>query len=227
MRYARQETFLGKDAQKRIENSHVCIVGAGGIGSVASELLARAGIKKMTIIDEDIVEETNLQRQALYTEKDIGRKKLDVLKEKLLDIRSDINIEIKEMRITKETIHEIGMPEIVFDGTDNLCTRFLIDDYCYEKKIPWIFGSGIQDKGYWKLFDYPKEIRFSKIFQNIQLPTGKELGILNTTAHTIASMQVQLLLQFVGKLPYSNKLHHISLNNFTITKINPYLENQD
>ena len=90
MRYEKQEMFLGKESQKKIQNSKVVIVGLGALGTVVADQLVRAGIKELVLIDRDIIEESNLQRQTLYDENDIYKMKADVAKNKLQKVNSDI-----------------------------------------------------------------------------------------------------------------------------------------
>ncbi len=103
-RYSRQELILGKKKQKKLENSVIAIVGIGALGTVAAELLTRAGVGKLILIDRDIVEESNLQRQVLFTEKDVGKSKANVAKEKLKEINSLVKLESYALHLNSENI---------------------------------------------------------------------------------------------------------------------------
>ena len=93
MRYEKQEIFLGKEAHIKIQNSKIVIVGLGALGTVVADQLVRAGIKKIVLIDRDIVEESNLQRQTLYDEKDVHKMKAEIAKHKLCKVNSEIKID--------------------------------------------------------------------------------------------------------------------------------------
>ena len=140
MRYERQLFFkyIGKEGQGKISKSTVTIVGVGALGSVSAELLARAGIGKLILIDPDNVEIHNLQRQSLFDEKDIGKNKAEVAKEKLNEINSEVNVEAHPIALDKSNTKLLK--GIVLDGTDNMDVRLLMDDYCISHKIPWIYG---------------------------------------------------------------------------------------
>ena len=150
-RYHRQELYeaIGKQGQKKIGKAIVAIVGIGALGSVSSELLCRAGIGKLILIDRDFVDLTNLQRQVLYEESDIGKPKAIAAEEHLKKINSEINIQSHVIDLNFRNIEDIlKEANIIIDGTDNLETRFLINEYSLKCKKPWVHGSAIQDKGF-------------------------------------------------------------------------------
>ena len=135
MRYIRQEIFseIGKNGQKKIRDSAIAIVGLGALGSVSAELLARAGIGKLVLIDRDIVELSNLQRQNLYEEKDIGKPKAFAAKEHLRKINNEVEFEAFAedlnyknintlLPIKKYIKNKIKNVELILDCTDNLET---------------------------------------------------------------------------------------------------------
>ena len=140
MRYSRQTLYrkIGKAGQKKLEIKKVCIIGLGGLGTVTSELIGRAGIGTLILIDNDIVEESNLQRQSLFDEEDIGKSKALTAEEKLKKINSKLEIISYNMRLTNKNTQLLDS-DLVLDCSDNLESRFLINKHCIEKKIPWIF----------------------------------------------------------------------------------------
>src|SRR3989344_2351153 len=122
MRYTRQEIFseIGKDGQNKLGKSSVVIVGLGALGSVSAELLARAGIGKLILIDRDIVELSNLQRQSLYDEEDIGKPKALAAKERLNKINSEVEISVFIDDLNYSNISEIiSIPKKYNDGKYN------------------------------------------------------------------------------------------------------------
>ena len=220
MRYIRQEIFreIGKDGQKKIRNSSVAIVGLGALGSVSAQLLARAGIGKLILIDRDIVELSNLQRQSLFDESDIGKPKALAAKEKLSKINSDIKIDffiddlnyknINELiSITNKKIKNKKNVDLILDCTDNLETRFLINDFCVKNKIPFIYSSAVGSKGY--VFNViPNETPCLRCFlkESAALDTCENVGVLNTITSIISSIQVNEAIKILLNKPYEENL---------------------
>jgi len=153
MRHIRQEIFseIGKKGQLKLRNSSVAIVGLGALGSVSAELLARAGIGKLILIDRDVVELSNLQRQSLYDEDDLGKPKSMAAKEKLSKINHEVKIEFFIGDLSYKTIDKIlkkNKISLILDCTDNLETRFLINDFSVKNNLPFIYSSAVGSKGY-------------------------------------------------------------------------------
>ncbi len=130
-KYSRQSAVreIGAAGQKRLHESCVAIVGLGALGTVVSELLARSGAGKLILIDRDIVEESNLQRQLLYNESDIGKPKAPCAREKLLAANQGVNIEAHAIDRNHENADVLEGAGVIVDCTDNLWTRFLINDF--------------------------------------------------------------------------------------------------
>ena len=141
-KYSRQELYIGKRRQDLLRKRTVSVVGIGALGSVSAELLARAGIGKLKLIDRDFIEKSNLQRQALFAEADVGKLKAKVACEKLKKINSDVEIEYFVDDLNADNA-EIMKSDMILDCVDNMETRFLIDDYCAKKMIPWVHASAI------------------------------------------------------------------------------------
>ncbi|MDN4492596.1 thiazole biosynthesis adenylyltransferase ThiF [Ureibacillus aquaedulcis] len=151
-RYSRQQLFspIGEKGQQLLKQKHVLIIGVGALGSASAETLVRAGIKKLTIIDRDYVEWSNLQRQQLYTEQDAEEKvpKVVAAKERLQSINSAV--EINEFILdasTERLLEMIEAVDIMLDGTDNFDVRFMMNDLAQKYKIPWVYGSCIGSYG--------------------------------------------------------------------------------
>ena len=122
---------VGEEGQKKIISSSVLVVGAGGLGSPVLMYLAAAGIGKIGIIDDDIVDITNLQRQIIHSTSSIGELKVDSAKKRISQINPDIEVEIFNFRLGIENIENIVKNyDIVVDGTDNFATRYTISDCC-------------------------------------------------------------------------------------------------
>ncbi|MBP3039208.1 ThiF family adenylyltransferase [Bacillaceae bacterium Marseille-Q3522] len=151
-RYVRQKRFapVGEEGQKKIQHKHVLIVGAGALGSSSAEMLTRAGIGKLTIVDRDYIEESNLQRQQLYTEQDAKEKlpKAVAAANRLRAINSDVDINGIMTDANTSTLLTLSETvDIIIDGTDNMETRMIINDISQLKNIPWIFGACVSSFG--------------------------------------------------------------------------------
>ncbi|MEH7238358.1 thiazole biosynthesis adenylyltransferase ThiF [Bacillus sp. JJ1562] len=151
-RYSRQELFtsIGVQGQQKIRTKHVLIVGAGALGTGSAEGLVRAGIGKLTIVDRDYVEWTNLQRQQLYSEDDAINRlpKAVAAKERLEKINSDVDIQAHVMDVSIQEIENIieGV-DLIIDATDNFDIRMLLNDASQKYNIPWIYGACVGSYG--------------------------------------------------------------------------------
>lgn len=151
-RYSRQTLFppIGSGGQDKISSKHILIIGAGALGSGSAEMITRAGIGKLTIIDRDYVEASNLQRQQLYTEEDVQEKlpKAAAAEKRLKAINSDVEIRAIIGDATAELLAELvpGV-DLILDATDNFETRMTINDISQKYKIPWIYGACVGSFG--------------------------------------------------------------------------------
>lgn len=188
MRYLRQQLVIGMDSQKKLENSKITIIGLGAIGSSLAEMAARSGIGKVIIIDRDIVEESNLQRQALYSEQDVGKPKAIVARERLMQINSKIEIREVFDNLDYTNIRMINS-DLVLDCSDNMETRMLVNDYCRKNKIAWIYAAGVGNKGY-VMNIIPGENCFRCVFEGKKSnETCETNGVLASLTNSIASIQ--------------------------------------
>lgn len=149
-RYLRQTVLpdIGEAGQKKLKDARVLVAGIGGLGSVSAQYLCRAGIGQLTIIDSQDVQLTDLNRQILYREGDLGKKKTLIAENMLSAINSDVNIKAVQARIDRNNITTlIDDIDIVVDGTDNFETRFLLNEECQRKGIPFIYGGIFGLKG--------------------------------------------------------------------------------
>lgn len=143
-RYAKQRIFLGKEADARLRSARVAILGLGATGSVIASWLARAGVGQLTLIDRDIVEASNLQRQLLYLERDIQRPKALVAAERLAEANSGIELKPVVADLTSGNARELlsGF-DLICDGSDNFEARYLINDVAILTGTPWIYCGAI------------------------------------------------------------------------------------
>lgn len=151
-RYSRQERFLpiGVEGQRRIQSSRVLIVGAGALGSGLAEMLVRAGVGSVTIIDRDYVEWSNLQRQQLYCEQDAEERlpKAVAAERRLRSINSNVHVQGVVADVTVYELKEWARnQDLILDATDNFDTRLLLNDYAMKHDIPWIYGACVGSYG--------------------------------------------------------------------------------
>jgi molybdopterin/thiamine biosynthesis adenylyltransferase len=141
-RYKRQLLLFGDEGQERLKKAHIFIAGAGGLGSPVSLYLAVAGIGTITIVDMDTVDQTNLNRQILHFDRDIGRKKAVSAEEKLTAINPDIRINAIATRIDETSaVRLVGNADGIVDAMDNYPTRYLLNDMAIKKNIPLFHGA--------------------------------------------------------------------------------------
>lgn len=151
-RYSRQELFrpIGEKGQQLLSEKHVLIVGVGALGSASAEALTRAGVGKLTLVDRDYVEWSNLQRQQLYTEADAAEKlpKVIAAKSRLQAINSDVEIEAHIADASSELLPTlVETVDGLIDATDNFDIRFILNDISAKYKIPWVYGSCVSSYG--------------------------------------------------------------------------------
>src|SRR5271154_2440745 len=133
LRYSRHLIMpeVGMEGQLKLKNAKVCLIGTGGLGAPLGLYLAAAGIGRIGLVDFDIVDFTNLQRQVIHGTKDVGRKKLDSASDKMSDINPNVKIEKYEVALTSDNALDILRNfDYIVDGTDNFPTRYLVNDAC-------------------------------------------------------------------------------------------------
>lgn len=141
-RYKRQILLFGEEGQERLKKAHIFIAGAGGLGSPIAIYLAVAGIGTITLVDMDVVDQSNLNRQILHTDRDIGKKKTVSALEKLREYNADITINAIDTTITGENIRElVGRADGIVDAMDNYPVRYLLNRVALEKEIPFFHGA--------------------------------------------------------------------------------------
>ncbi|MBI2666178.1 ThiF family adenylyltransferase [Candidatus Woesearchaeota archaeon] len=196
----------------------IAIVGIGALGTAAAELLARSGIGTLQLIDRDVVEENNLHRQLLFTENDLEKSKAEIAKEKLKEINTSLKIESRAIHLNSKNISLLEKSDIVLDCTDNLQTRFLLNDFCKKNKIPLIYGAAIKTSGYVYLV-LPEGPCLSCFLKEASLETCNTVGVLNTITTSIAEQQVTLALKVLLQKDMSSELHYTNIWNSEFKRI--------
>lgn len=212
-RYSRQEVLpqIGKVGQERLGKARVAVVGLGALGSVAASLLARAGVGHLRLIDRDVVELSNLQRQALFTEADLDRPKAVVGRERLVAVNSEITIEAfaKDVNVVTAEGLLTGV-DLLLDGTDNMETRLLVNDVCLKHGLPWVYAGAVATHGMVMALVPGKTACFRCFVPSVPAPgtleTCDTAGIVATTSTTVASMQVTEGLRLLLGEPPSGKI---------------------
>ena len=212
--YSRQILLDGWDieAQEKLKLANVLIVGCGGIGCTTAELLARAGVGKITLIDADTIEMSNLQRQIAYVEDNIGFCKAEILAKRLKQINPHIRVESQTVKLDESNAEAlISTQDLVLDGCDNFTTRYLVNQSCKQFNVPLISASAIGFQGQLFMVEdesacyeclFPKEQHAN---ENLRCADS---GVLATTPNVMASLQAHhaLLYLGLGKTPLKQKL---------------------
>ena len=147
-RYSRQVLFrpLGLEGQEALSHAHAAVIGCGATGAAAAALLARAGVGRLTLVDRDFVEWSNLQRQVLFTEADAAEAlpKAEAARRRLREINREVSVSAHIADLTPANVQELlSEPDIVLDGTDNFETRYLLNDFAVSSGKPWIYAAAI------------------------------------------------------------------------------------
>lgn len=141
------------EGQKRLKAASVLCIGTGGLGSPIALYLAAAGVGRMGLVDADIVDFSNLQRQILHSTKDVGRKKLNSARDRIREVNPNVQVDLHDAMFVSENAREIAAPyDIVIDGTDNFPTRYLSNDVCVFLKKPNVYGSIFRFEGQCTVF---------------------------------------------------------------------------
>ena len=229
IRYSRQIVLknVGTFGQKKIINSKVLIIGAGGLGCPVADLLARSGVGEIGIMDYDKVSLSNIHRQTLYTAKDVNKFKVDVVKKRLNLINKDIKINTYNRKASeKNLINIINKYDIIVDGSDNFKTKFLLNKYSLKFKKILIVGAISKFDGHIFTFDFnSKKSPCLKCFYQSE-PSDEILnceaeGILGSTANIVGAIQVNEVLKKIlniGKDLKSNILI-LDLLNLNFRKV--------
>ncbi len=222
-RYSRQSILpqIGREGQEKIQSLRVLVLGCGALGSGCAELLARAGVGFLRIVDRDVVELSNLQRQHLFDETDVlaCRPKARAAAERLRKINSSITIEEKILDIHAGNIESLlENIDAVIDGMDRLEMRYLLNDACVKQNVPWFYGAVQGVASVWMQVVPHQGPCLRCVFPEVplpgSLPTCDMSGVWGSAVSVSAAMEVtQLLSYFVGDTMEATP-------NFVLTKMN-------
>lgn len=227
IRYQRQILLkeFGEAGQEKLSQAKVLVIGAGGLGCAALPYLAAAGVGTIGIVDFDVVELSNLQRQILYTVDDIGKPKVEVSAKKLNELNPEINIQIFKLQISNSNALDLIKDfDLVIDGSDNFATRYMINDACVLLDKPLVYGAVLRFEGQvavFNLIDADTKIKtnYRDLFPNESSPSAiscNDVGVLGVLPGMIGTMQATEAIKIItgmGK-PLCNKLlTYNALNN--------------
>jgi adenylyltransferase/sulfurtransferase len=192
---------VGLTGQERLRASRALIVGAGGLGSPALQYLAAAGVGRIGIVDDDVVDETNLQRQTIFSSADVGRKKAVVAAERVRAINPLVNADAIDLRFGPSNARElVRLYDLVLDCTDRFPTRFLINDACFFEMRPDVYGSIFRFDGQVSVFRSPGPC-YRCLYPEAPPPEGRptcaEGGVLGALAGIVGTWQASEALKLL------------------------------
>ncbi len=204
LRYSRHLLIpdVGLEGQKKIKAASVLIVGTGGLGSPVALYLAAAGVGRIGLVDYDVVDFSNLQRQIIHGESRLGDLKVDSARTRMLDLNPEIQIDVYNEVINSENAFRIAEPyDIIVDGTDNFPTRYLINDLCVLTGKPNVYGSIFRFDGQASVFDAQEGPCYRCLFPEPPppglVPSCAEGGVLGVLPGTIGSIQATETLKII------------------------------
>ncbi len=224
-RYSRHlllDDFSEKE-QLKLKNAKVLVVGAGGLGSPILLYLVAAGVGTVGIIEDDTVSSSNLQRQILYQDADIGKEKIKIAYQKLQEQNPNCKVITYNKRLTQENANDIIINfDMVVDACDNFATRYVIDEMCYQQKKPYIYGSIEGFKGQVSIFNGLIGKRYIDLFPlpAKEIPFSQPVGVIGALPGVVGSIQAMEAIKIITNMgePLYNKLLLIDLlnNHFTV-----------
>ena len=229
-RFSRQLVLkdIGAKGQKKILSSKILVVGIGGLGCPASENLVRAGIGTIGLIDNDIVNLSNIHRQSLFNSKDVKRLKVNVAAKKLKEINPLTKIKTYKSKLGKNNIQKIIKNyDLIIDGSDNFKTKFLINDYCIKLKKKLITGAISKFDGHIFTFDFKdkKTASLKNFYQEKEVSDDilncEFEGVLGTTASIVGTTQANEALKMIMEIGQNlkNQILIIDLLNLNFRKV--------
>ncbi|KJY84427.1 molybdopterin-synthase adenylyltransferase [Vibrio galatheae] len=213
LRYQRQIALadIGERGQDKLGKSHVLLIGCGGLGSAASLYLAAAGVGKLVVVDDDEVDSSNLQRQVIYRESDLQTEKVSATAKQLLQLNPMVQVRALNKRLDKAQLQlEVMLADVVLDCSDNMPTRQLINQVCFEQSTALISAAAIGWQGQFAVFDYYKSLDGKGCYRCLypfdeveQRQKCSESGVVGPVVGTLGNYQALAAIQKLA----SGKFH--------------------
>jgi adenylyltransferase/sulfurtransferase len=186
---------IGMTGQKRLKNARVLVVGAGGLGSPALLYLAAAGVGTLGVIDFDVVEESNLQRQVIHGQSDVGRLKAESARDSVVEVNPFVNVQVHTEALSNDNVLQIFAGyDLIVDGTDNFATRYMVNDACVLLGKPYVWGSIYRFDGqasvFWAEYGPCYRCLYPDPPPPGMVPSCAEGGVLGVLCASIGSIQV-------------------------------------
>ena len=204
LRYSRHLIIpdVGMVGQKRLKNAKVLCVGAGGLGSPALMYLAAAGVGTLGIVEFDTVDESNLQRQIIHGQSDIGRSKAESARDSVKEINPYVDVRLHEVRLDSDNVLEIfAQYDLIVDGTDNFATRYLVNDACVLLGKPYVWGSIYRFEGQASVFWAEHGPHYRDLYPEPpppgMVPSCAEGGVLGVLCASIGSIMVTEAIKLI------------------------------
>jgi adenylyltransferase/sulfurtransferase len=204
---------FGSEGQELLKASSVLVVGAGGLGCPALQYLAAAGVGTLGIVDNDQISRSNLQRQILYTEAEVGRLKAETAAERLRAMNPDIRCEVHPCRFTAENAFDlVRRHDVIVDGSDNFATRYLINDACVLADKPFVYGALYTMQGQASVFNFRGGPTYRCLFPEPpdprNVPNCSEIGVIGVLPGMIGIIQATEVIKMLTGIgqPLSGKL---------------------
>jgi adenylyltransferase/sulfurtransferase len=234
---------VGMDGQIKLKEAKVLVIGAGGLGCPILQYLTAAGVGNIGIIDFDTVDESNLQRQILYTVNDLGKNKALAAKERLFQLNPYVNFQVYQEKLSTNNALEIfSKYSIIVDGTDNFSTRYLVNDACVIMDKPLVYGAIYKFEGQVSVFNYQGGPTYRCLFPEPPLPGSvpscSDIGVIGVLPGIIGTQQANEVLKLIldigdtlsGKLVTYNSLNNsfLSINiDRSEEEVHKVLKNSD
>lgn len=189
-RYSRQILLYGRAGQQRLKQARVIVIGAGGLGSTFLPAVAASGVGEIVIYDADTVERSNLGRQLLYSEQDLGRHKASAAAERLASVNPNVRLQAIARRFDSTDAEALRTASIVFEGSDSLRTKFLLNDLCLSHQVPLVISALGNAQGHTMLITGSDSACYRCLFDEIdenELPTCANEGILSVFPALVAA----------------------------------------
>ena len=216
-RYARNFTSLTKNQQELLKDSNIAIVGLGGLGGYVLENLLRLGVQKFTLIDMDVFEVTNLNRQLLSTEKNLGNYKTEEAALRAKSINSSVKLKLFTETLNENSVHILEETDLVIDALDSISGKLNLEKLCNKMNLPLIYGAISGYYGQIALSTNDNRM-VSKIYSNVE-DYENTLGNLPMTCMITASLQCNLALKYLFKENIEDELIFVDSKSMTIDKI--------